>query len=122
MNATKILVFQEYQGLNLLIENILREDGYEHIYTISDPESVVAAYNDLKPDVFLCEIELHHQFENFIDLILSTERTALMSKLICIISKNNQLMKVSTERLGVKRYLEKPFFIEEVKIMVDDCL
>ncbi|WP_332634828.1 hypothetical protein [Halalkalibacter flavus] len=121
MKAKKILVFQEYQSLNVLIEAILSEEGYENVYTIENSNYVIAAYHDIQPDVFFCEIDLDYQLEMFIDLILSEDREEVLSKLVCIISNGNIEMEKATQRLGVENFLKKPgFVIKDIMDMVNN--
>ncbi|MFA9559998.1 response regulator [Evansella sp. AB-rgal1] len=120
LSTKKVLVFQEYHSLNLLIKYILMESGYKKIYTIDNAEAIVKTYNHIKPDVFLCEIDLFHQIDSLIELLSKAERDELMSKFICIVSDDNIQMKKYTKKLGVKYHIEKPFNkIDEVKNIVN---
>ncbi|MFC0469014.1 hypothetical protein ACFFHM_00150 [Halalkalibacter kiskunsagensis] len=118
----KILIFQEYEGLNKLLKCSLYKVGYQNVYTVNQVEHIVTTYELLRPDVIILEVESFHQFEILFQLLRKTELSVTNSGLICIVEETNYRMKYFIKKLGVNQHIEKPFEIDRVILQVNSTL
>ncbi|MBU9710208.1 hypothetical protein [Evansella tamaricis] len=124
-NTKNILVFQEYKNLNLLIKSIVTTiEGVKNIYTISKQEDIVSAYNEVKPDVFLCEINTINQYSKLTEIVNNqTASSTIKKEVICIINEDNNYMRNVTLNDGMNHFLEKPnFCVNKVRNLLIECL
>ncbi|WP_332695488.1 hypothetical protein [Halalkalibacter lacteus] len=118
----KILIFQEYEGLNKLLKCSLSNAGYQNVYTVNQVEHIVTTYELLRPDVIILEVKSFHQFEVLFQLLRKTEFSVTTSGLICVVEETNYRMKYFIGKLGIKQYIEKPFEIDTVILTVNSTL
>jgi AmiR/NasT family two-component response regulator len=118
----KILIFQEYEGLNKLLKCSLSNVGYQNIYTVNQIEHFIPIYELLRPDVIILEVDSFHHCEMLFQLLRKPEFSLPISGLICIVEETNCRLKYIIEYLGIKQCIEKPIEIDKVILEVNSTI
>jgi DNA-binding response OmpR family regulator len=123
IKKSKILIIDDNNtNLDLMVE-ILNQEGYGNIQTLSDPEKAFETINKVEPDLLILDLMMPHisGFE-----ILKERNTFLNEKwympIIVITASNNPSDRKRALNLGASDFLTKPFDLNEVSLRIKNTL
>lgn len=119
LNAS-ILIVDDQESNVILLEQLLRDIGYQHISTTMDPLSVSALHNDNRYDLILLDLlmPVMDGFEVMEDL-----RTKVGDDYLPILVLTVEPdLKLRALEAGAKDFLAEPFDLLEVKMRIHNML
>ncbi|MCM3489866.1 hypothetical protein M3689_11155 [Alkalihalophilus marmarensis] len=119
IQAKAILIYQEYEPLNILMERILWSKGFYNVYIIKDITQFNTIYRAVKPDVILFEVDSSSNYEKLEKLLKETNSGEVQRTLIGISGYGNEAIEQKVKGLGIENFIKKPFninyFLEQVE-------
>ncbi|OLS35632.1 hypothetical protein BTR22_14340 [Alkalihalophilus pseudofirmus] len=114
-----ILIYQEYESLNLLFKSILTSKGYSDVYSIDKLSHFKVMQHTYEPDLILFEVDFERQYEALNELLADPMYASIKEKVICVIGYGNNHMQLSVNALGLHYVLTKPFDINNLLMIVE---
>ncbi|AKL96291.1 response regulator RpfG [Clostridium aceticum] len=113
LNA-KVLIVDDMRTNIMLMEKILRKEGYKNIYTTTDPKEAVVMYPVLEPDIVL--LDLNMPFMDGFKVMEKLKRIDRRSYLPILVLTASDDMENRNRALeeGARDFLGKPFNKREV--------
>lgn len=110
-NSEKILLVDDEQDILTLLEDVLRQEGYQNILKAASGEQAVALCREEKPDAIVLDIMLPG-----IDGIEACKQIRQFSycPIVFLSSKNDDIDKLLGLSIGGDDYVTKPFSPKEV--------
>jgi putative two-component system response regulator len=118
----KILVVDDEPANVALIEEILVENGYSRITTVTDSRTAVETYENLRPDVVLLDLMMPHVDGLTILETLRAEQTDVFLPILVLTADVNEETKLRALRAGASDFLLKPFDPVEVLLRMENLL
>ena len=121
LNA-RVLVIDDQESNVHLIEKLLRQAGYRHVFGATDSRLVLDLYRSYQPDLLLLDLLMPHRdgFEVLHDLRLELERDYL--PVLVLTADTAQSTKIKALKAGAKDFLTKPFDQPEVLARIRNML
>jgi len=123
IKKSKILIIDDNTtNLDLMVE-ILKQEEYDNIQTLSDPEKAFETINKVEPDLLI--LDLMMPFISGFE-ILKERNTFLNEKwympIIVITASNNPTDRKRALNLSASDFLTKPFDLNEVSLRIKNTL
>ena len=116
----KILVVDDGQDmLDFVVEHVLTPAGYSHVLAHDGREGLKMAVQH-QPDLIL--LDFHMPRMNGAQLLEQLNRHNLDIPVILMTSKGSEDIAIEVYRLGVKDYVRKPFYPEEMLEAIEYAL
>lgn len=108
LNA-KILIVDDQLLNTKILQSILKVAGYHHITTLNDSKRAVAAYQEIKPDLFILDLSMPEV--NGFDIMRDLQALNLDTYLPILVISNEESQAVRYQALesGAKDFLNKPY-------------
>ena len=119
-NGEKILILDDEQIQLEIAESLFTELNYK-VKAVSEPENIAKEIIDYEPDIFILDMILSDKldgldvYENLLSKNLNV-KTVIVSGF----SESERVTKAIS--LGVKRYIKKPFTVDEIGRAIRDIL
>jgi DNA-binding response OmpR family regulator len=114
-----VLVCDDDEGILDVITIILEEEGFK-VFPVISAQNVMTQIHALQPDLILLDLWMPHI--DGISLTQELQRKKSTQHIpILLLSAHNQLAQTA-QKLGVSRYLAKPFDIDDLIKAVRACL
>lgn len=114
----RILIVEDDLEINKLLEDFLKENGYE-VFCQYDGLHVLDCLYENKIDLLVLDIMLPYRSG---DIVLSDIRKHFTVPVIIISAKETTQNKIDLLRLGADDYITKPFDMEEVLARIESNL
>lgn len=107
----KILIVDDDESILLMIETVLRKEGYANIYTASCGEDAVKTAYSISPDLILLDIMLP-DFDGY--EVCKNIRLQSMIPILFLSAKSDEVDKLLGYAMGGDEYITKPFSPKEL--------
>jgi PAS domain S-box-containing protein len=115
-----ILIVDDQEANVILLEQLLRDDGYTRITTTGSPESVSALHQQQHFDLILLDLQLPGM-DGF-DVMKALKTSVIASDLSVIVLTAQPGHKLRALQAGAKDFISKPFDPVEVKTRIHNVL
>lgn len=119
----RIMVIDDEEANVLLLRNLLKREGYQHIECLTDPETALRTYIDFAPDLVLLDLMMpevdgfqlleafsrHDAADEFRPVLVLTADTTIKARRKAL-------------ALGAKDFVSKPFDVIEVGLRISNLL
>jgi len=112
-NNKTILVVEDDADMNDLICSVLEEAGYKTI-SVATGEKGLETANQSKPDLVLLDIELPQMDGIEVCRAISSNEKTRSIPVIMVTINRDISMKLSSYIAGARRYITKPFGVDEL--------
>ena len=115
----KIVIVDDNKNMQIILQNLLHDEGYEVISTYSGKDGLMAIIEQ-SPDLVLLDIRLPEM--NGIDILQQITKLKKEILVIMITAYGDVETAVETMKLGAYDYITKPFVNEELKLVIRKAL
>ncbi|MGN0485380.1 MAG: response regulator transcription factor [Lachnospiraceae bacterium] len=107
----KILIVDDDESILLMIETVLRKEGYKNIYKASCGEDAIKSAYTVSPDLILLDVMLPDMdgYE-----VCKNIRLQSMTPILFISAKSDEVDKLLSYAMGGDEYITKPFSPKEL--------
>jgi len=124
---SKILIVDDEQTHVLMLERILKREGYQAIRSTTDPREVCELCKEFRPDLILLDIMMpylngHQIMEQVKELRESGEIGPDAIQILVLTARTDPETAFLSYLGGAKDYLEKPFTIPVVLLRIRNIL
>lgn len=119
----RILVIDDEEANVLLLQTLLRKEGYTDVHGITDPTAALASYVELEPDLVLLDLMMpvidgfqlleafgrHDRADEFRPVLVLTADTTIQARRRAL-------------ALGAKDFVSKPFDVIEIALRISNLL
>lgn len=120
---SKILIIDDQQPNVLLLEKILKAEGYQQILTTTDSRNAIELYRSFHPDLLLLDLNMPYMdgFEIMKQLKEMNEADSYLSILV-LTAYTDQEIRLRALEAGARDFLSKPFDRLEVLTRIRNLL
>lgn len=115
-----ILIVDDQEANVLLLEQMLRNEGYTNITTTQHPKLVCAMHEEHRYDIIL--LDLHMPEMDGFEVIEALKKVELASYLPVLVLTAQPGHKVRALKAGAKDFVSKPFDLVEVQTRIHNML
>ena len=119
LNAS-ILIVDDQEANVMLLEQLLREDGYVHVTSTMDPHEVYLLHRKNRYDLILLDLQMPVMDGFQVMECLNTNDTEGYLPVLVITAQPGH--KLRALQAGAKDFISKPFDLVEVKIRIRNML
>jgi PAS domain S-box-containing protein len=119
LNAT-ILIVDDQEANVILLEQMLRNEGYQHITTTQDPLAVCGLHEEQGFDLILLDLQMP-QMDGF-EVIEALKKIEQGSYLPVLVITAQPAHKLRALKAGAKDFVSKPFDFVEVQTRIYNML
>jgi putative two-component system response regulator len=121
--AEKILIVDDEATNVLLLESILRREGFSSIRSVTDSRQVISLFSSFSPDLILLDLNMPH-FDGFEVMKQLKNRIPVEAYLPILVLTADSTPEVKQAALakGAKDFLTKPFDRVEVLLRIRNLL
>ncbi len=121
LNA-KILIIDDESANIMLLEQLLKQKGYQHYTSISDPRKATQTYEQFCPDLVLLDMNMPHKdgltlLKEFNEL----EKDSYAPVMILTAQTDNKI-RIEALEAGARDFLSKPFDLVEVSLRIRNMI
>ncbi|WP_203362975.1 HD domain-containing phosphohydrolase [Bacillus sp. REN10] len=121
-HEAKILIVDDTPANVLLLERLLKMEGYQHIYSVNDSREAVQTYEDIKPDVILLDLRMPY-FDGFQILqMLKNRHEEEFLPVIIITAHGDQQLRNQALEQGAIDFIGKPFDRTEILMRIRNVI
>ena len=119
---SKILIVDDEPGNVLLLEQMMIQEGYDHLHGISDSTKTLELFADIQPDLVLLDLNMPRMdgFE-VMEQLKKADPKSLVPVLVLTALKDEET-KLRALRSGAKDFLSKPFDLTEASLRIKNLL
>ena len=119
LNAT-ILIVDDQEANVMLLEQMLRNEGYQHITTTQDPREVCRLHQEQRFDLILLDLQMP-EMDGFevIEALKQIEQGSYVPVLVITAQPAHKLRAL---KAGAKDFVSKPFDFVEVQTRIHNML
>jgi PAS domain S-box-containing protein len=119
LNAT-ILIVDDQEANVMLLEQMLRNEGYQHITTTQDPRAVCRLHEEQRFDLILLDLQMP-EMDGFevIEALKQIEQGSYVPVLVITAQPAHKLRAL---KAGAKDFVSKPFDFVEVQTRIHNLL
>lgn len=120
--SARILVVDDERANLILMDRLLRAEGYTDLVLIEDPREVIAAYQEARTDLLLLDIRMPHLtgFEIIDQLVALND--PLMPPILVLTAEHSHDHLLRALQAGARDFIGKPFDRAEVLVRVRNML
>lgn len=116
-----VLVVDDEADIRDLIADLLADEGYA-VRTAHDADTAFAAVEDLPPDLIILDIWLQGSRMDGIEILKSVKRDNPGIPIVIISGHGNIEVAVAAVQQGAYDFIEKPFNIDQLLVVVERAL
>jgi PleD family two-component response regulator len=123
LTRLKILIIDD-QALNvMLLEQILREQGYNRLHSVSDSRTAMAAIAEFEPDLVLLDLMMPHvDGFSILESVRANEENQTFLPILVLTADASEETKLRALSAGATDFLQKPFDKTEVVLRIRNLL
>ena len=115
----KVFLLDDDELIVSMLSRALRKEGYE-VRAETDPEGVVDRIRSFRPDVTM--LDVHLPGRNGIDILGEVIEEGIPTQVVMLTSDDTVETAVRAMKVGARDYLNKPFNLDEVKIVIGQLI
>ncbi|MCC2638908.1 MAG: two-component system response regulator [Moraxellaceae bacterium] len=120
-NAHILVVDDERTNL-LLLDKMLRQQGYENLTLVSDPREVLSAYHARRPALVLLDINMPHMDGYQVMAQLKALNDPLLPPIVILTAQEGRDFVLRALDAGARDFVAKPFDRNELMMRVRNLL
>ena len=119
---SKILMVDDEPSNISLLENMMMQEGYEHLYSTTDPTQVMELFSEVKPDLILLDLNMP-KMDGFqvMEQLKERDPESLVPILVLTALKDEKTRWRALGE-GAKDFLCKPFELTEASLRIKNLL
>ncbi len=118
----KILVVDD-EAVNLkLLDKMLRQQGFNELVLVADPDSVVSTYKMETPDLILLDLNMPHKNGFQVLAELQALNDPLLPPVVILTAQLSREFLLKALQAGARDYITKPFDRSELVIRIRNLL
>jgi putative two-component system response regulator len=119
----KILLIDDEPVNLILIEQILAEQGYNRLRSVSDSRTAMAVITDFQPDLVLLDLMMPHvDGFSILESVRAIEEQDAFLPILVLTADANEQTKLRALEAGATDFLQKPFHKAEVLLRIRNLL
>jgi putative two-component system response regulator len=120
---SRILIIDDQPDIILLLDNILRQDGYIHLRGITDPRQALTAFSEFHPDLIALDLRMPH-VDGFalLEQLRSHITTGTLPPILVFTADNSRQTRQKALAMGAKDFVTKPLDATEVRLRIYNLL
>jgi len=122
LKKLKILIVDDNSTNVMLLERILRINGYDYLETLTDSRNFFEVYRAFSPDILLLDLNMPYIDGFEILAWLTAENKHNIVPVIVITAQSEQENKLKALKLGAQNFIGKPFDHTEVISRIGNLL
>jgi len=120
--SSKILIIDDEMANIKLLEQLLTQNGYKNLISITDPREAIKTYQEVNPDLVLLDLNMPHKdgftlLEEFNHL----ERDNYPPVMV-LTAQGEKGARIKALKAGARDFLSKPFDLIEVSLRIKNML
>jgi putative two-component system response regulator len=120
--AARMLVVDDAHANVVLLERMLRHNGYTNVRTLTDPRDALPTYVTWEPDMVLLDLQMPHLDGYTVLQQFAAMPNALYVPVLVLTADITPHAKQRALALGAKDFLAKPFDMAEVMLRIKNLL
>ena len=119
---SKIMIVDDEPGNVLLLEQMMINEGYVHLHSISDSTQSINLFNEVQPDLILLDLNMP-RMDGFqvMEKLKEVDPQSLVPILV-LTALRDEKTKLRALRSGAKDFLSKPFDLTEASLRIKNLL
>ena len=119
---SKILIVSDEPGNVLPLEQMIIQEGYDHLHSTSDSTQFLGLFTEIQPDLVLLDLDMPRMdgFE-VMEQLKAIDPKSLIPILVLTALKDEET-KLRALRSGAKDFLNKPFDLTEASLRIKNLL
>jgi light-regulated signal transduction histidine kinase (bacteriophytochrome) len=119
---SKILIVSDEPGNVLPLEQMIIQEGYDHLHSTSDSTQFLGLFAEIQPDLVLLDLDMPRMdgFE-VMEQLKAIDPKSLIPILVLTALKDEET-KLRALRSGAKDFLNKPFDLTEASLRIKNLL
>ncbi len=122
LHEATILIIDDTPANVLLLERLLKMEGYQNVYSVTDSREAIQAYEEVKPDTILLDLRMPY-FDGFQILQMLKERyQEEFFPVIVITAHGDQQSRNQALEYGAIDFIGKPFDRIEILMRIRNVI
>lgn len=121
LNA-KILIVDDEPANIMVLEETLKQGGYDFIKSVDDPRQALKEFQSFKPDVVLLDLNMPHLDGFQVMEQIRNEDPDQQTPIMILTAQAGQNSLIRAMDAGARDFLTKPFDILEVSLRIKNML
>ncbi|MFQ5451744.1 MAG: response regulator [Nitrospinaceae bacterium] len=122
IHNARILIVDDEPANVMLLEQMLKQEGYTSVHSLTDPREAAAQYRTINPELVLLDLNMPHMngFQ-VLEQLKEIEKEYYAPVMILTAQPDHQT-RINALDAGAKDFLSKPFDLLEVSIRIRNML
>ncbi|MCG5510122.1 HD-GYP domain-containing protein [Ectothiorhodospira lacustris] len=121
-NSARIMVVDDERANLVLMERLLRSDGYGNLVMVQDPRQVMTAYREERTDLILLDIQMPHMDGFQVMEQFAVLNDPLVPPILVLTAQASREYMLRALNVGARDFIGKPFDRAEVLARVRNML
>ncbi|EHQ51718.1 response regulator receiver modulated metal dependent phosphohydrolase [Ectothiorhodospira sp. PHS-1] len=121
-HTARIMVVDDERANLILMERLLRSDGYANLVLVQDPRQVMSAYREARTDLILLDIQMPYMDGFQVIEQLVTLQDPLLPPILALTAQASREYMLRALNVGARDFIGKPFDRAEVLARVRNML
>ncbi|MCG5512949.1 HD-GYP domain-containing protein [Ectothiorhodospira shaposhnikovii] len=121
-NGARIMVVDDERANLVLMERLLRTDGYANLVLVQDPRQVMSAYREARTDLILLDIQMPHMDGFQVIEQFAALEDPLVPPILVLTAQASREYMLRALNVGARDFIGKPFDRAEVLARVRNML
>ncbi|HEY3364304.1 MAG TPA: HD domain-containing phosphohydrolase [Symbiobacteriaceae bacterium] len=118
----RIMIVDDQQPNVLLLEKLLKNEGYSQIRSLLDPREAARTYQEFKPDLVLLDLMMPHLDGYQVLAQLAALEPHSYVPVLVLTADNAQSSRLRALEAGARDFLSKPYDVVEVRARIQNML
>jgi putative two-component system response regulator len=120
---SRILIIDDQPEIILLLDNILRQDGYIHLRGVTDSRKALIAFSEFHPDLIALDLRMPH-IDGFalLEQLRSGITTEALPPVLVFSADDSRKARQEALAMGAKDFVTKPLDATEVQLRIYNLL
>jgi putative two-component system response regulator len=120
---SRILIIDDQPEIIVLLDNILRQDGYINLKGVTDSRDALTAISEFNPDLVALDLRMPN-VDGFalLEQFRSQMPTGTLPPVLVFSADDSRMARQQALSMGAKDFVTKPLYAEEVQLRVNNLL